>query len=202
MKERRRRNQTTARVKARRRVKTLSYPLLNWKVDVMLWQSRSQIPCVSVKRQAQIQDIIYAGTRKIFRHLHQSRFRGRFGASWSRIRLVLDLVKTSLDAKVNYWNTAEHVPEADNNLVIQERTRATAHRLHYQSLLKTAIKVLVMDSTKCFKYFPSKRVQFLQSANLDIHRGADALPLGKTNVTQNWTRGPHKKHRKTIRINK
>lgn len=100
-------------------------------------------------------------------------------------RLVLDLVKTSLDAKVNYWNTAEHVPEADNNLVIQERTRATAHRLHYQSLLKTAIKVLVMESTKCLSIFPlrggvsNSTVRESRHPQRERSRAQHALPLGK-----------------------
>jgi hypothetical protein len=39
--------------------------------------------------------------------------------------------------------------------VIQERTRATFHRLPYTALPKLALQALVMESTKCLNYFPT-----------------------------------------------
>ena len=56
-----------------------------------------------------------------------------------KFRPVLDLVETSLGAKINYCNRAEHVPEAKrNNRVIQERTQATFHQLHINPSLNSA----------------------------------------------------------------
>ena len=68
---------------------------------------------------------------------------------------VLTQVESKFNTTVNYCSTAEHVPEAErNNRVIQERTRATFHRLKYPSLPKKALIVLVMESTKSLNYFP------------------------------------------------
>ena len=62
---------------------------------------------------------------------------------------ALDKVETTL-ATVAYCSTAEHVPEAERiNHVIHERTQERFHRRPYQSLLETAPKVQVMESTKC-----------------------------------------------------
>ena len=72
-------------------------------------------------------------------------------------KAVLYKVETTQAAKVTYWRTAEHVPEAEsNNLVIHERTRETFHRLPCQFLHEAALIVLVIVSTKCLNYFPPK----------------------------------------------
>ena len=55
---------------------------------------------------------------------------------------VLDKVETTLAATVTYCRTAEHVPQEErNNRIVHERTRETFHRLSYQSLPETALKV-------------------------------------------------------------
>jgi hypothetical protein len=58
---------------------------------------------------------------------------------------------------VNYAAAQEHVPRAErNNRTIQERVRATYHRLPYDHLPRTLVKYLVMESTKKLNFFPNK----------------------------------------------
>ena len=59
--------------------------------------------------------------------------------------------------KMNYSAAQEHVPRAErNNRTIQERVRATFHRLPYQSLPRIMIKYLVLESARKLNYFPNK----------------------------------------------
>jgi hypothetical protein len=58
---------------------------------------------------------------------------------------------------VNYAAAQEHVPRAKrNNRTIQERVRATYHRLPYDHLPRILVKYLVMESTKKLNFFPNK----------------------------------------------
>jgi hypothetical protein len=80
---------------------------------------------------------------------------------------------------VNYAAAQEHVPRAErNNRTIQERVRATYHRLPYDHLPRILVKYLVMESTKKLNFFPNKNGvskyfsprMILHQENLDYER--------------------------------
>ena len=58
---------------------------------------------------------------------------------------------------INFSNPQKHVPEAErNNRVIKEQFRASFHRLPYNKLPKTMIKILVMECAKKLNFIPPK----------------------------------------------
>jgi len=66
-------------------------------------------------------------------------------------------VADELDVEMNYTTTDEHVPEAErNNRTIQERIRATYHRLPYKALPKVMLRYLAMACMAQLNYFPAK----------------------------------------------
>ena len=92
---------------------------------------------------ARSQEVGYASTRDRFQTTEAGFMIGTVHSDPEFIA-VQDKVETTLAAKVTYWRTAEHVPEAENNnLVIHERTRETFHQLPCQILHETALIELI-----------------------------------------------------------
>ena len=59
--------------------------------------------------------------------------------------------------KINYTSAKEHVPRAErNNRTIQERIRATYHRLPYEHLPCILVKYLVSELARKLNFFPAK----------------------------------------------
>jgi hypothetical protein len=81
-------------------------------------------------------------------------------------------VKQDPHIRVNYAAAQEHVPKAErNNRTIQERVRATYHRLPYDHLPRILVKYLVMESTKKLNFFPNKNgVSKYFSPQMILHR--------------------------------
>ena len=67
------------------------------------------------------------------------------------------LARQDLSIKMNHAAAQEHVPRAErNNRVIQERVRATHHRLPHTHLPRVLVKHVVMEATKKLNFFPNK----------------------------------------------
>jgi hypothetical protein len=63
------------------------------------------------------------------------------------------------DVRFNFANPNEHVPEVERSIrVIKERIRATYHRLMFDKMPRTMIKVLVTESAKKLNFFQPKEV--------------------------------------------
>jgi hypothetical protein len=88
--------------------------------------------------------------------------------------------------QINIASAQEHVPEIERtHRVIKERARAMFHRLPYLTLPRTALKILVMESTKKLNFFPPKGGvsqalsprMILPKVNLDYTKHC-AVPFG------------------------
>jgi hypothetical protein len=91
----------------------------------------------------------------------------------NEFKLATDEIKQKYhDLQVNYSNAQEHVPKAEpNNRVIKERVRATFHRLPFNRLPKTMIKVLKMESAKKLNFFvPKGGVSKFYSPRMILHQ--------------------------------
>jgi hypothetical protein len=80
------------------------------------------------------------------------------------------------DVKFNFANPNEHVPEVERSIrEIKERIRATYHRLMFDKMPRTMIKILVTESTKKLNFFPAKGgVSPYFSTQMIVHgRGID-----------------------------
>ena len=65
--------------------------------------------------------------------------------------------KHSRQITMNYTSAKEHVPRAErNNRTIQERIRATYHRLPYDHLPRIMVKYLVSEAARKLNFFPAK----------------------------------------------
>jgi hypothetical protein len=75
----------------------------------------------------------------------------------NEFRPLVDPLGNEFNIRMNYANPQEHVPEAErNNRVIEERFRATFHRLPYEHFPRIMVKMLGSESAKKLNYFPSK----------------------------------------------
>jgi hypothetical protein len=87
---------------------------------------------------------------------------------------LMDLFAAKQDPiiKVNYATANKHVPRVErNNRTIQERVRATYHRLPYDDLPRTMVKYPVMESAKQLNYFPNKNgVSKYYSPRMILHQ--------------------------------
>ena len=72
-------------------------------------------------------------------------------------KLVREFGNKYSNINLNFANPNDHVPEAErNNRVIQERVRATYHRLPFVHLPRNMVKYLTLESTKKLNFVPAK----------------------------------------------
>ena len=99
----------------------------------------------------------------------------------NEFRTAMDPYAASKDPpiRMNYAAAQEHVPRAErNNRTIQERIRATYHRLPFEHLPRILLKYLVVESTRKLNFFPNKHGvskhfsprMILHQENLDYDR--------------------------------
>ena len=75
----------------------------------------------------------------------------------NEFRPLVNFAASKHHITMNYANLQEHVPEVErNNRVINERCRATFHRLPFTYLTKILVKYMVTEAAKKLNFFPAK----------------------------------------------
>ena len=102
-------------------------------------------------------DEFYKAIDEIFRHYNGAGFLiGQIDCD-RQFKPLMNKVKDELSVHMNYTATDDHVPEAErNNRTIEERVRATYHRLPYAIVPIIMIKYMAMLCTKQLNYFPQR----------------------------------------------
>ena len=102
-------------------------------------------------------DSLYRALDQVLRMYNGNNFQIKRLICDGEFKPIFDPVKDEMDVTMKYTAPNEHVSEAErNNRTIQERVRATYHRLPYAAIPTTMMKILVAESARKLNYFPNK----------------------------------------------